>query len=206
MVLIKHSRVSESLPEMCILIYLYEWNYIYHWYIFYVSVLNFMLGRCSYPHQTYLFDPGNPFLRTNQTVPEPLSFDALNLGSCPLESFGKILVTLIMLYKKYEWEYSWSEKVPHKYILYETHPSESINHVLMAYLEQAQARYLPYLLTDSLLHLYSCSLYGTQRILISNTLSVSYRWQLLWPLVLIPRPELEVQRTIFQLENKRQTI
>ena len=48
----------------------------------------------------YLFDPGNPFIRTNQTVPEPLSFDALNLGSCPLESFGKILVTLIFVLKE----------------------------------------------------------------------------------------------------------
>lgn len=47
-------------------------------------------------------------------------------------------------------------------------------------------------------------LYGTQRILISDMLSVSYQLQLLWPLVLIPGPGLEVQQIIFQLENKRQ--
>lgn len=55
----------------------------------------------------------------------------------------------------------------------------------------------------TLLHLRSYSLHGTQRILISDMLSVSYRLQLLWPLVLIPRPGLEVQQIIFQLEKKK---
>lgn len=66
------------------------------------------------------------------------------------------------------------KKFIHKYI-YMKHTSESINHVLMAYLEQARDRYLPCLLTESLLHFTPRVLYSTQRILILNTLSVSYR-------------------------------
>lgn len=46
-----------------------------------------------------------------------------------------------MLYKKHESKCSWTEKVSHKYTLYETHSSESINHVLIAYFEQAWNRY-----------------------------------------------------------------
>lgn len=58
----------------------------------------------------------------------------------------------------------------------------------------------------TLLHLCSYSLHGTQRILISDMLRISYRLQLLWPLVLIPRPGLEVQQIIFQLEKKKKKV
>lgn len=87
------------------------------------------------------FWPREPFLvktRTNQTlkgIVEPLFFDAptwtqnwKNPDSIPLDSFAEILSYinlgikrgLIMLYKKHESKCSWTEKVSHKYILYET--------------------------------------------------------------------------------------